>query len=129
LLAASDRLDGLLGSVAALVTVHASYETAISAAFGAAADAVAVAGLDAAVVAFDHLKTEDLGRAGLLLAGPEPTEQPADWPRLPDGARYAVEVVDVPAEPGRRGPPGAAQGGGGGRSTGRPAAGGRACPT
>ncbi len=98
LLAASDRLDGLLGSVAALVTVHASYETAISAAFGAAADAVAVAGLDAAVVAFDHLKAEDLGRAGLLLAGPGPTEQPADWPRLPDGARYAVEVVDVPED-------------------------------
>ncbi|HSU37869.1 MAG TPA: chromosome segregation protein SMC [Propionibacteriaceae bacterium] len=96
LLAASDRLDGLLGSVAALVTVHAGYETAISAAFGAAADAVAVAGLDAAVLAFDHLKTEDLGRAGLLLAGPEPSEQPAEWPRLPDGAGYAVEVVNVP---------------------------------
>ena len=80
LLAASDRLDGLLGSVAALVSVHAGYETAIAAALGAAADAVAVAGLDAAVVAFDHLKAEDLGRAGLLLAGAGPTEQPADWP-------------------------------------------------
>jgi chromosome segregation protein len=96
LLAASDRLDGLLGSVAALVRVETPYETAIAAAFGAAADAVAVSGLDAAVDAFDHLKTEDLGRAGLLLGGAAETERTEDWPGLPSGARYAVEVVDVP---------------------------------
>jgi len=96
LLAASDRLDGLLGSVAALVRVETPYETAIAAAFGAAADAVAVSGLDAAVDAFDHLKTEDLGRAGMLLSGAAETERTKDWPGLPSGARYAVEVVDVP---------------------------------
>jgi chromosome segregation protein len=96
LLAASDRLDGLLGSVAALVRVETPYETAIAAAFGAAADAVAVSGLDAAVDAFDHLKTEDLGRAGMLLSGAAETERAEDWPGLPSGARYAVEVVDVP---------------------------------
>jgi chromosome segregation protein len=96
LLAASDRLDGLLGSVAALVRVETPYETAIAAAFGAAADAVAVSGLDAAVDAFDHLKTEDLGRAGMLLSGAAETERTEDWPGLPSGARYAVEVVDVP---------------------------------
>jgi chromosome segregation protein len=96
LLAASDRLDGLLGSVAALVRVETPYETAIAAAFGAAADAVAVSGLDAAVDAFDHLKTEDLGRAGMLLSGAAETERTEDWPGLPSDARYAVEVVDVP---------------------------------
>ena len=96
LLAASDRLDGLLGSVAALVRVETPYETAIAAAFGAAADAVAVSGLDAAVDAFDHLKTEDLGRAGMLLSGAAETERTEDWPGLPSGARYAVEVVEVP---------------------------------
>jgi len=96
LLAASDRLDGLLGSVAALVSVQNPYQTAIAAAFGAAADAVAVTGLDAAVAAFDHLKTEDLGRAGLLLGGAADTERIEDWPVLPIGARYAVEVIDVP---------------------------------
>jgi chromosome segregation protein len=96
LLAASDRLDGLLGSVAALVRVETPYETAIAAAFGAAADAVAVSGIDAAVDAFDHLKTEDLGRAGMLLSGAAETERTKDWPGLPSGARYAVEVVDVP---------------------------------
>jgi chromosome segregation protein len=96
LLAASDRLDGLLGSVAALVSVQTPYQTAIAAAFGAAADAVAISGLDAAVDAFDHLKAEDLGRAGVLLGGATATERIEDWPALPTGARYAVEVVDVP---------------------------------
>src|SRR5918999_1953168 len=98
LLAATDQVGGLLGSVAALVSVEASYETAVAAAFGAAADAVAVAGVDAAVGAFDHLKAADLGRAGVLLGGAAPTEQPADWPDLPPGARYAIEVVAVPDE-------------------------------
>jgi chromosome segregation protein len=96
LLAASDRLDGLLGSVAALVNVQSPYQTAIAAAFGAAADAVAVRDLDAAVDAFGHLKTEDLGRAGLLLGSATEIEQIEDWPALPTGARYAVEVIDVP---------------------------------
>ncbi|HZA03583.1 MAG TPA: chromosome segregation protein SMC [Propionibacteriaceae bacterium] len=98
LLAATDQVDGLLGSVAALVGVEPGYETAVAAAFGAAADAVAVAGLDAALGAFDHLKAEDLGRAGLLLGGAVPTEQPADWPELPGTARYALDVVAVPDE-------------------------------
>ncbi|HEY6686591.1 MAG TPA: chromosome segregation protein SMC, partial [Propionibacteriaceae bacterium] len=96
LLAASDRLDGLLGSVAALVNVQTPYQTAIAAAFGAAADAVAVRDLNAAVDAFDHLKTEDLGRAGILLGGATEIERIEDWPALPTGARYAVEVIDVP---------------------------------
>jgi chromosome segregation protein len=96
LLAASDRLDGLLGSVAALVNVQTPYQTAIAAAFGAAADAVAVRDLNAAVDAFDHLKTEDLGRAGLLLGGATEIERIEDWPALPTGARYAVGVIDVP---------------------------------
>jgi chromosome segregation protein len=96
LLAASDRLDGLLGSVAALVNVQSPYQTAIAAAFGAAADAVAVRDLNAAVDAFDHLKTEDLGRAGLLLGGATEIERIEDWPALPTGVRYAVEVIDVP---------------------------------
>jgi len=96
LLAASDRLDGLLGSVAALVGVQGPYETAIAAAFGAAADAVAVTGIDAAVGAFNHLKAEDLGRAGLLLGGRVTDERIQEWPALPAGARYAVGVVEVP---------------------------------
>ncbi|HET9873076.1 MAG TPA: chromosome segregation protein SMC [Propionibacteriaceae bacterium] len=98
LLAATQELDGLLGSVAALVSVEASYETAIAAAFGAAADAVAVTSLEAAVQAFDHLKSADLGRAGLLIGDASDTDSTVDWPALPQDARYAVEVVDCRLE-------------------------------
>ncbi len=92
LLAASDSVSGLLGSVAALLSVRAGYEAAIAAALGSAADAVAVSGADAAIGAIARLKDDDLGRAGLLLGG-----APADdraWPGLPDHASYAVDVVE-----------------------------------
>ncbi len=94
LLAATEPVAGLLGSVAALLTVRPGYEAAVAGALGAAADAVAVTHLDAAVGAIEHLKTEDLGRAGLLLGTDE--VQVADWPGLPDGVRYAVDVVECP---------------------------------
>ncbi len=93
LLAAGDRLDGLLGSVAALISVRPGSEVAIAAALGAAADAVAVTGLDAAVHAFDHLKAEDLGRAGLLLGTGAPADT-AGWPDLPGSATYATSLVE-----------------------------------
>ena len=71
LLAASDQVSGLLGSVAALLTVRSGYEAAVASALGSAADAVAVTDADAAVAAIGRLKDDDLGRAGLLLgAGP-----------------------------------------------------------
>lgn len=91
LLAASDRVSGLLGSVAGLVQVEAGYETAVSAAFGAAADAVALVDVDAAVGAVELLKTDDLGRSGMLVRG-EVIEHEV-WPALPDGARYAADVI------------------------------------
>ena len=93
LLAAADRVGGLLGSVAALLSVQHGYEAAISAALGSAADAVAVANLDAAVGAFGHLKAEDLGRAGLLL-GASGDPGSAGWPALPTSAVYALDVVE-----------------------------------
>ena len=98
LLAAGDRLGGLLGSVAALVSVHPGAEVAVAAALGAAADAVAVTGVDAAVGAFEHLKSADLGRAGLLLGGPTVDVDPGAWPGLPDGVRYARDLVECTPE-------------------------------
>jgi chromosome segregation protein len=98
LLAATDRVSGLLGSVAALLSVRAGFETAVAAALGSAADAVAVADPDAAVAAIDHLKSEQLGRAGLLLGG-GPTDgllDDRDWPGLAEGATYAVDTVECP---------------------------------
>ena len=94
LLAASDSVSGLLGSVAALLSVRAGYETAVAAALGTAADAVAVEHVDAAVHAIGHLKDEDLGRAGILLGGGDPDD--SVWPGLPAGVVYAVDVVDCP---------------------------------
>ena len=95
LLAASGSVSGLLGSVAAMLTVETGYETAVAAALGSAADAVAVTDGDAAVAALDHLKLADLGRAGLLLGG-APTPDEAPWPALPGHATYAVDVVRCP---------------------------------
>jgi chromosome segregation protein len=95
LLAATDEISGLLGSVAALLTVRAGFETAIASALGSAADAVAVDHLDTAVSAMEKLKSEDLGRAGMLLGGGEVDD--STWPGLPDFATYAIDVVDGPA--------------------------------
>ena len=96
LLAATDQVSGLLGSVAAVLSVRAGHETAVAAALGSAADAVVVTGADAAVDAITHLKADDLGRAGLLLGGAP--AQTRDWPGLPDGATYALDVVEAPDE-------------------------------
>ncbi|MET1063089.1 MAG: chromosome segregation protein SMC, partial [Aeromicrobium sp.] len=95
LLAATDEISGLLGSVAALLTVRGGFETAIAAALGSAADAVAVDHLDTAVSAMEKLKSEDLGRAGMLLGGGEVDD--STWPGLSDLATYAIDVVEGPA--------------------------------
>jgi chromosome segregation protein len=96
LLAATDTVSGLLGSVAALLSVRTGYEAAIAAALGSAADAVAVRDLDSAVTAIGHLKTDDLGRAGLLLGGAAVDD--TTWPGLPGGAVYAMDVVECPED-------------------------------
>src|SRR3712207_3801809 len=95
LLAATERVSGLLGSVAALLSVHPGYEAAVAAALGSAADAVALDGGGAAVEVIALLKDEDLGRAGMLLGGAPPVTEP--WPVLPPGARYVADVVECPA--------------------------------
>ncbi|HET7351177.1 MAG TPA: chromosome segregation protein SMC, partial [Marmoricola sp.] len=96
LLAATDRVSGLLGSVAALLNVRSGYEAAVAAALGSAADAVAVRDVDAAMSAIAHLKDDDLGRAGILLGGA--AESDTSWPGLPAGVTYALDVIDCPAE-------------------------------
>ncbi|RZI97516.1 MAG: chromosome segregation protein SMC, partial [Haliea sp.] len=83
LLAASDQLSGLLGSVAALLTVRPGFEAAIASALGNAADAVAVDHLDTAVTALEKLKSEDLGRAGLLLGGATGSVDDSTWSGRP----------------------------------------------
>lgn len=69
LLGAKDRLTGLLGPAAELLTVTPGYEVPLAAAFGAAADALAVTSPSAAADAIRMLRKQDGGRASLLLAG------------------------------------------------------------
>lgn len=95
LLAATDTVSGLMGSVAALLSVRTGYETAVASALGSAADAVAVTDAGAAVAAIGHLKSADLGRAGMLLGGLADTDD-RPWPGLPGHASYAVDVVECP---------------------------------
>ena len=96
LLAATDSVNGLLGSVAALIGVRSGYETAIAAALGSVADAVAVRDVDAAIGAITHLKHDDLGRAGILLGGADADD--SRWPGLPADATYAIDVVECPED-------------------------------
>ncbi|EDY57239.1 MULTISPECIES: chromosome segregation protein SMC [Streptomyces] len=69
LLGAKDRLTGLLGPAAELLTVTPGHEVAVAAAFGAAADALAVTSPSAAAEAIRLLRKQDGGRASLLVAG------------------------------------------------------------
>ncbi|MBZ3904051.1 chromosome segregation protein SMC [Streptomyces griseiscabiei] len=78
LLTATDRLGGVLGPAAELLTITPGHEVALAAAFGAAADAIAVTSPASAAEAIRLLRKQDAGRAALLLAGApeEPTPAP-----------------------------------------------------
>ncbi|MGW6892068.1 chromosome segregation protein SMC [Streptomyces chartreusis] len=105
LLGAKDRLTGLLGPAAELLTVTPGHEVALAAAFGAAADAIAVTSPSAAAEAIRLLRKQDAGRASLLLAGsPEAPlrgagngaighEEPA-----PAGRQHAADLVRGPSD-------------------------------
>ena len=95
LLAAGDRLPGLLGSVAALLTVEPGAEAALAAALGPVADAVAVASGDDAVAALELLRGSDAGRAGIVVGGYGHHDR-SGWPTLPPGTRWAVDLVRAP---------------------------------
>jgi len=112
LLSAGSELNGVLGSVAEVLTVDAGYETALAAALGPAADAVAVAGVQEAAAALKLLRANNSGRAGMLIggapaigmsAGALSADGTADssragWPPLPDGIEWVLDHVVVPAE-------------------------------
>ncbi len=116
-LLAAGPVDGLLGPLATLLRVETGAETALAAALGAGADALAVASLDDAVAAIGRLRAEDAGRAGFLIGSaagdvsasvdggvsggrrsPKTYDRSAcDRPQLPAGARWARDLVTAPA--------------------------------
>ncbi|WP_433057396.1 chromosome segregation protein SMC [Dactylosporangium sp. CS-033363] len=99
LLARSDRVPGLLGSVAALLSVEAGHEAALAAALGSLADAVAVSGVEGAVAAVEMLKQDDAGRAALLIgSAPMLDAPPVERVPLPPGASWAMDLVRAPDE-------------------------------
>ena len=115
-------LEGVLGTVAALLRVEPGAEAAIAAALGGVADAVAVDSTATAAEALGRLRRDDAGRAGLLVGGAaydrhaprpdrcgcaggdtngaEPGRRDHDSdgpePRLPAGARWALDLVEAP---------------------------------
>ena len=105
LLAAADRLPGLLGSVAALLAVEPGYENAVAAALGVAGDAVAVESAGTALAALRLLKAEDAGQATAVVAGPAPAPPyPSDAAGTEDAAGTARTVQHrrpAPAGPAR----------------------------
>jgi len=96
LLAAHDERHTVAGSVAALVQVDTGHEAAVAAALGWAADALALGSLDGAVAALASLRRDDLGRAALLVGSTALPTDPSSWPPLPEGVRWAREVVTCP---------------------------------
>jgi chromosome segregation protein len=95
LLGQPGRFGGVLGSFASMITVAEGWQQAIAAALGAAADAVAVAGLDEAVAILGALRAERSGSAGLVIANGAPHHEP-DQVTLPPGARAALDLVHAP---------------------------------
>lgn len=87
---------GLFGSIAKLVKVQPGYEAALAAVLGSAADAVAAESFTAATDAVAALKQADGGRAAIVL-GDWPADEPVPVGALPDGARWALDLVEVPA--------------------------------
>ncbi|MCF3166217.1 AAA family ATPase [Streptomyces violaceoruber] len=100
LLGARDRLAGLLGPAAELLTVEPGYEVPVAAALGAAADAVAVTDPATAAAAIRLLRERDAGRAAMLLGGAV-TDGPtaADAPGAEVPAPAGPPAPPAPAEP------------------------------
>jgi chromosome segregation protein len=81
--------DGVLGPVSGLLTVQPHARAAIAAALGELADALAVESPEAAVAALRQLRTNDAGRASLVVAPGERQHSHA-----PDGLRHGSGFAD-----------------------------------
>ena len=99
MLADPARFGGVVGSFAAALRVAEGYEVAIAAALGAAADAVAVAGLDAAAEILATLRREDAGSAALVIAAE------GTVPAVPGRPPEPMPTHGTPPAPGQPHPP------------------------
>ncbi|MFJ4650351.1 chromosome segregation protein SMC [Nocardia sp. NPDC088792] len=93
------RTHGLLGPLSGLLRVHTGFETAVAAALGPLADAVAADTAPTAHAAVHALKEADGGRVALVYSGSGPTVDAGvgqTGSPLPGSARWLGEVVDCP---------------------------------
>ena len=128
LLAATDSVSGLLGSVAALLTVRTGYEAAVAAALGQRRRR----GRGPRRRRRARRDRPPQGRRPRPRRDParrRPTVDDAAWPGLPAGAAYAIDVVECPADAAPGAGPAAVQGRRRRRPGRRPGAGRRRCPT
>ncbi|WP_181762541.1 chromosome segregation protein SMC [Pseudarthrobacter sp. B4EP4b] len=87
-------LDGVLGTLAAELTVEPGFESAIAAALGEASEAVLVRDGETAAAVVQVLKDDDAGRAALLLASAGAASGAGDRPpSLPEGAVWAASLI------------------------------------
>ncbi|MFJ6842220.1 chromosome segregation protein SMC [Streptomyces griseoluteus] len=98
LLAARDRLTGILGPAAELLTVTPGHEAALAAALAASADALAVTTPTAAAEAIRHLHKEEAGRAALLVAGGSGPGDGGSPAPAPGGHPFAADLVRAPLD-------------------------------
>jgi len=91
LLARTGQVPGLLGSISSMLSVANGYESAVAAALGSLADAVAMAGVDEAAEAMRLLRIQDAGRASLIVGGAQ--RQSRLDIALPGDARWALDVI------------------------------------
>jgi chromosome segregation protein len=89
-------LRGIRGLLANHISIDAGFETAIAAALGSLADAIVADNREDAILAIDHLKQSNAGRAELVIADVENTIKPSQLPNLL-GAVNAVDVVSAPS--------------------------------
>ncbi|MCG5214492.1 chromosome segregation protein SMC [Streptosporangium sp. KLBMP 9127] len=87
----SADLAGVLGPLATFLTVRQGAETAIAAALGQAAEAVAVESLAEAVAAVAFLRDGDGGQSTLVVAGGA-----ANGAARPQAGEWAVDLVSAP---------------------------------
>ena len=93
---AAAGLRGIRGLVASHVKIEPGFEIAIAAALGPIADALVAESREEGVAALEWLKSNQGGRAELVVADIDNTAKPANLPNVA-GARNAVEVVQAPA--------------------------------
>ena len=91
------RFAGVIGSFAARLRVAEGFEVAIAAALGAATEAVAVAGLDAAADILATLRDADAGSAALVIGDENAAPATPGVPSAPSGTAIpATELVRAP---------------------------------